>query len=112
MAIWLLLGARNRRGAMLRLLWLGAGAAAGFLLLWGWWGLMLWRHFHNPFFPMFGRLFPSPWSLDLAMRDPRFFPRSILQWIAYPVLLARRALPSSSPSNPCATRVLPWPMSR
>jgi hypothetical protein len=84
MAIFVLLGAADRRSTILGLLALGAGAIAGFLVVWGWWGLTLWRHFHNPFFPMFGRLFPSPWSIDMDPRDGRFFPRSMLQWIAYP----------------------------
>ena len=84
LSIWMLLGAVDRRSAILGLLGLGVGAAAGFLLLWGWWGLTLWRHFHNPLFPLFGRLFPSPWSVSFDMRDTRFFPRNVLQWIAYP----------------------------
>ncbi|HEY2133512.1 MAG TPA: hypothetical protein VGH36_11125, partial [Acetobacteraceae bacterium] len=84
LGIWMLLGTANRRAATLGLLGLGAGAAAGFLLLWGWWGITLWQHFHNPFFPLFGRLFSSPWSVGFEMRDMRFFPRDVLQWIAYP----------------------------
>jgi hypothetical protein len=59
-------------------------AAIGFLLTWGWWGLALWQRFHNPFFPVFGSIFPSPWSPTIFIQDTRFFPRAALQWLFYP----------------------------
>jgi hypothetical protein len=59
-------------------------AAAGFLALWGWWGTLLWARFHNPFFPVFGSIFPSIWSPPVFVHDTRFFPRDALQWLFYP----------------------------
>ena len=58
--------------------------ALGFLALWGWWGALLWARFKNPFFPVFGSIFPSIWSPPVFIRDARFFPRDALQWLFYP----------------------------
>jgi hypothetical protein len=45
---------------------------------------MLWRHFHNPFFPLFGSIFPSIWVPPVNASDPRFLPRNSWQWLFYP----------------------------
>lgn len=58
--------------------------AVGFLLTWGWWGLLLWHRFQDPFFPVFGSIFPSIWSPAIFIHDTRFFPRDALQWVFYP----------------------------
>jgi hypothetical protein len=56
----------------------------GFLALWGWWGMMLWQRFHNPFFPIFGSIFQLRWAAPIFVHDVRFFPRSFVQWLFYP----------------------------
>jgi hypothetical protein len=56
----------------------------GFLASWGWWGYLLWRQFHNPFFPLFGSVFPSPWAPVIQGHDVGFLPHSLLQWLFYP----------------------------
>jgi hypothetical protein len=33
---------------------------------------------------MFGRFFPSAWSMPISGQDIRFFPKTTLQWLAYP----------------------------
>ena len=58
--------------------------AGGFLIAYGWWGWRLWQHFGDPFYPMFGSLFPSPWAMPITGQDTRFFPKTTLQWLAYP----------------------------
>ncbi len=84
LALWMLALAAGRRGAVRGLLGFAAGGSGAFLLLWGWWGWTLWRHFHNPVFPLLGHLFVSPWSFPVDVHDPRFFPRNVWQWVAYP----------------------------
>lgn len=88
LALWLLTLTANRRGqwrqAGRSLLAFGAACACAFMLLWGWWGWTLWRHFHNPFFPLLGQMFASPWSFPVDAHDPRFFPRDVWQWLFYP----------------------------
>ena len=63
---------------------LGAMGALGFIAGYGWWGLVLWRQFGNPFFPLLGGVFHSAWALTANFQDRRFFPKSALQWAAYP----------------------------
>lgn len=65
------------------------GWAAGFTLWYGWWGLMLYRRFGNPIFPMFNRFFNSPWVPTANMTDNRFFPRDALQSLFYPFFWLR-----------------------
>jgi hypothetical protein len=69
-----------------------AGAAAGFLLAYGFWGWTLWREFGNPFFPYFNDVFRSPWWDPVAYFDRNFGPRDALQAIAFPLFFARRSL--------------------
>ena len=59
-------------------------ATLAFALGYGWWGVLLWRHFHDPLFPLLGHLFHAPLAPHLDPRDTRFLPRSPMQWIAYP----------------------------
>lgn len=48
--LWLL-AAAGVRARLACLLYASAGALAGFLLGYGYWGALLWRHFGNPVFP-------------------------------------------------------------
>lgn len=79
-----LIQARLWRPAALSALLFCIAVAIGFLALWGWWGALLWARFHNPFFPVFGSIFPSPWSPAIYIRDARFFPRDAAEWLFYP----------------------------
>jgi hypothetical protein len=67
-----------------RLVLFGLSAAAGFLAAYGWWGWLLWRRFGNPFYPMFGALFPSASAMPITGQDTRFLPQTLWQWLAYP----------------------------
>ncbi len=62
-----------------------ATSALAFTVGYGWWGVLLWRHFHDPVFPLLGGLFHAPLALRLDPHDVRFLPRSVGQWIAYPL---------------------------
>ena len=61
-----------------------AGAVAGACAVGGHWWLTLYEAFGNPFFPFLNGVFRSPWMIAANLQDPRFLPRTALQWIAYP----------------------------
>lgn len=61
-----------------------ATSAFTFAMGYGWWGVLLWRHFHDPLFPLLGGLFHAPLAPRLDPHDTRFLPRSVGQWITYP----------------------------
>ena len=52
------------------------------------WAYTLWRETGNPFFPYFNDVIGSPLILDESYRDPRFWPRSVLEALFYPFLFA------------------------
>lgn len=58
--------------------------AAAFFLLWGPWGLSLYKLTGNPFFPLFNSIFHSSWIPVSGGMDLRFMPKNILQAIFYP----------------------------
>jgi hypothetical protein len=62
---------------------------AGFAACYGYWGLLLWRQFRNPFFPYFNGIFKSPYWEPRAFLDRRFFPDSFFHWIVLPLRIAR-----------------------
>lgn len=72
----------NRRWS----LWLSISISipAGFLLTWGYWGLLLWKRFRNPLFPFYNRFFRSPWASDVSYLDRRFLPDSFTEALCYP----------------------------
>lgn len=49
-----------------------AGMGAAFLATYGWWGLILYRHFGNPVFPEFNQFFRSPYAASASFSDPIF----------------------------------------
>ena len=61
----------------------GAGAALAFLIVAGWWHWALWRHFGDPIFPYFARLF-SPDAPVSYGTDARFGPRSVFAPLTWP----------------------------
>jgi hypothetical protein len=77
-----------RRGCVGALLFC-IGWAAGFALIDGWWALALYRRFDNPIFPMFNRVFASPWVPADNVNDTRFMPRDALQALFYPFFWLR-----------------------
>lgn len=66
------------------LVWLGIGGALGAGLTHGAWSLMLWRELGNPIFPLFNGVFKSPELLPTNILDLQFYPRGLLDALAYP----------------------------
>lgn len=44
----------------------------------------LWRDFGNPYFPYMNQIFHSPYFEAEAIRDARFIPHTIWQWLGFP----------------------------
>jgi hypothetical protein len=61
-----------------------AGMAAGFLLTYGWWGLLLYRHLGNPVFPNFNQFFRSPYAAPASYADPSFQLPTLRDKILFP----------------------------
>lgn len=61
-----------------------AGGLVGFLAANGWFAWHLWTEYRNPVFPFFNELFQSPFFENVNFDESRFYPRSPLQWLAYP----------------------------
>lgn len=68
----------------LAMIYLAIGGAIGSTIGSGAWGLMLWREFGNPFFPLLNSLFPSPEMPATTILDRQFIPHGILDALAYP----------------------------
>ena len=69
---------------LLATLCLGVGGAVGTLATGGAWGLMLWREFGNPIFPLFNAVFQSRELTPMNIMDWQFLPRGMLDALAYP----------------------------
>lgn len=59
----------------------------GFALGGGWWFHQVWQQFGNPFFPQFGKLFPSEFADSVAVVDRRFIPESVGAYLLRPLLM-------------------------
>jgi hypothetical protein len=44
--------------------------------------------FENPVFPLFNQIFHSPYWENISFRDSRFLPKTLPQWILYPIFWA------------------------
>ncbi|NPV70663.1 MAG: hypothetical protein HPY55_08480 [Firmicutes bacterium] len=61
-----------------------AGSALGFVLTDGYWAILLYTHFKNPFFPFFNQLFKSPYALPTSCRDLRWLPKTVGEYLMLP----------------------------
>ncbi len=77
-----------RRRGVRPLLAFAAGGIAGTLVSGGYWGLKLWRRFHNPVFPFANRLFGSPYVEPRQLGDPVWAARGWMDLVTPPVDLA------------------------
>ena len=74
-------------GARWRLLLAGGGAAlAAFLATEGFWMLHLYRTFGDPMFPQLADFFGGEYAPPTSLRDTRFSPRNLLEWLFYPIV--------------------------
>jgi hypothetical protein len=63
-----------------------AGMTAGSLVCDGFWMWRLWQEFGNPLHPMFASLFGGDFVPPNPLRDTRWIPTTLSEWIAYPLL--------------------------
>ncbi len=75
-----------------------AAAAAGFILVAGYWTFVIWRKFQNPFFPYFNKIFHSPYCKAYNFRDLRFFPKVLSKWLFLPFYFLNGAAGTSERS--------------
>jgi len=64
---------------------LALGGLLGLLLAGGPWFLYMWQQYQNPLFPYFNNVFESSWVPQVSSRDLRFIPRTVTEWLFYPV---------------------------
>ncbi|MGC2422888.1 MAG: hypothetical protein WA666_00875 [Nitrospirota bacterium] len=64
-------------------LW-AASAAAGFIAVAGYWMFVLWEKFRNPFFPLYNKIFKSPYYYPINFQDIRFSPHELHKWLLLP----------------------------
>lgn len=70
-----------------RVVALGVGGLAGFLLAYLPWGLYLWQAHGNPLFPYFNNIFQSPDLPAESMTDARFRPKTLVDALLVPFRL-------------------------
>ncbi|HJU40021.1 MAG TPA: hypothetical protein VJ724_10650, partial [Tahibacter sp.] len=80
--------ARDRRDAVVLFAFAAVASLAGFLATGGFWLVDLAQRFGNPLFPMFGAWFGGEWMPPGDLRDRRFLPRDVVQWLFYPLAWA------------------------
>lgn len=62
------------------------GGLSGFLVFNGYWLYLMYKHYENPFFPLFNEFFKSPWFPQINTRDEiHVAGRSITQFLAVPL---------------------------
>lgn len=64
-------------------LW-SAAALAGLLISSGYWMVILWQRFHNPFFPLFNGIFHSPYFPQTTWVFDYFLPKNWTQALFFP----------------------------
>jgi hypothetical protein len=52
------------------------------------WSYLLYENFKNPIFPFFNQYFQSEWASYSSFSDLRFLPKTIFEWIFYPIYWA------------------------
>ncbi len=62
-----------------------AAALVCFAAVGGPWFVQVWRQFGNPLFPQFNAWFDAPLALPLSVADTRWLPKSVGEWLAWPL---------------------------
>ncbi len=73
-----------RRRSIAGLIGFAIAGTLGFLSVTAHHMITLWLDYGNPTFPYLNQIFHSPYFEPTAIRDDRFIPHNIWQWIAYP----------------------------
>lgn len=79
-----------------KIFFFAAGGISGFLIFNGFWMYILWEHFQNPFFPFANEIFKSEYASIQNIRDTRFIPHTLGQFIMQPFLLFARGFEIAS----------------
>lgn len=79
----------------------GTAASLAFLFVAGWWHWTLWRHFADPVFPYFARLFSPDPSVSYGT-DARFGARSVFAPITWPLYWVFGGSPNPGLLSPAA----------
>jgi len=67
-----------------------AAVLAGFVLGYGYWGMVLWERFGNPFFPYFNGIFRSEYWEPVSFFDAKFRPPTFMRGLTLPFGLVER----------------------
>jgi hypothetical protein len=97
-----LAGPESGRARLRMLVLCALGALAAFLVVGGPWHLALWQRFGNPFFPYYNNILHSPDFPPVAIRDPRFLPRTPLDIWIYPLYWLLGGSPNPGLQSPTA----------
>lgn len=68
-----------------KILFFVLGSAIGFFVINGFWMVILYEKFKNPFFPMFNNFFKSEFYTQVAYHDDRFAIKNILDFLILPL---------------------------
>ena len=60
------------------------GGLLGFLVIDGWWMLVLYEHFGNPFFPYFNNVFKSPYYAEQFLTYKDFYKKTLSDYFLFP----------------------------
>jgi hypothetical protein len=77
--------AKPRWSGVRSVAWFCIGGTVGFLIVYGWWGMMLWQKFDNPFFPFFNDIFKSKYYPEVPVLSDRFLPFQYFCIFSFPV---------------------------
>lgn len=58
-----------------------------FAVVSGPWMYALWKHFGNPLFPQFAKIFPHPWLPAVSTMDTRFLPTHWAEFLTWPAMV-------------------------
>lgn len=68
----------------------GVVFSLGFLMTAGFWMLVLYKHFHNPFFPYYNNIFHSPYLSHKNLADRETIPKNFWLALIYPFYWMRK----------------------
>jgi len=77
---------RSRNSKIFTLLIFGFSGILGFLMSNGFWMWRLYSKFGNPLFPHFNQIFKSSAVAPIPYVDTRFFPKSIFEYVFWPII--------------------------
>lgn len=64
----------------------GLGVLAGIAATGGYWLWRMWTDYGNPLFPYYNQVFKSPWAIEADYLNRGMLPRSLLEFVAYPLV--------------------------